>query len=209
MLGRGDRTMGETINQNGWGVCGFVGVLNALHQRGKLKSFDKSLTIDQIHDRLGAEILTYLKLTKVEKPELGMDILKFTQSFGEPYSNYKSLDEIIDHFKLTYDGMMPKQLGVALSAKVIEDYARSAGLTPTVQVLKSTTYDNASLLTLSGCIVGLGDGNDLDNPWGGLKHWVYVTPEGHLLNWGIDVDLHGKTQLPNQFNRVTNAIKLE
>ena len=44
------------IAQDRWGICGFVSVLNALHEAGPLVRFGQGLSIDQIHERLAVDL---------------------------------------------------------------------------------------------------------------------------------------------------------
>ena len=183
------------INQgpgNAWGICGFVGVLNALHQQGKLKEFGKELSLASINERVGPEVLTYLKMRSVEKPAITDAILAFTKTFGSPYDQYTTIGEVcsdIENAVRSGNGA----IGVAMPLEAIEDYVDWVGLKSSRRH-DSSTFTSASLLQYKGCIVGCGRGAK-SAPYFGLKHWVYVDPSGNLLNWGTSIDLT-KSALP-------------
>lgn len=187
--------MPGVINQgpgNQWGICGFVGVLNALHQQGKLKEFGQELSTASVNQRVGPEVITYLKMRSVEKPEITDAILAFTKSFGTPYDQYRTIGEICDDIAAAVRSGQGT-IGVAMPLEAIEDYVAWVGLKASRRPA-STTFTAASLLQYKGCIVGCGRGAKAP-PYYGLKHWVYVDPAGNLLNWGTSIDLT-KNALP-------------
>lgn len=200
------------INQgpgNQWGVCGFVGVLNALHEDGKLQEFGKELSLASINQRVGPEVLTYLKMRSVEKPGITDAVLAFTKTFGTPYDQYQNIGQICDDIKKVVKDAKGS-VGVAMPIEAVEDYIAWVGLKSSRR-LESNTFTSQSLLTYKGCIVGCGYGGK-NAPYFGLRHWVYVNPKGCLLNWGESIDLTTKP-LPkgvaDTFKFVPYALHLE
>ena len=180
------------IKQGKWGICGFVSVLNALHQRNKIQEFGKDLTELQIEQRLGAEMITYLQITKVENPVLAKEICEFTASFGPPYSNFDTIDKMVAKIKtdvVNGTALKFKGFGVGLPMTAVEDYiTKHAGLKcgsfTKVEALSTTT-----LAAHKDTIVGVG-GEDK------LEHWIYVDHDGVLMNWGNNYQLSDKTAGP-------------
>lgn len=126
-------------------------MLNALHEQGKLEEFGSALSIDQIQQRLGAELITYLKQIDVEKPQLAADILAFTRSFGEPYSKYRSIADICNCIKED-----TKKLDVALPPSAVQDYMDAVRLKSTLMMLQDPAFTRDALLKHRDCIVGCG-----------------------------------------------------
>jgi hypothetical protein len=186
---------GNATNQ--WGVCGFVSVLNALHQEGKLQSFGRTLNIDEIQQRLGAEIITYLKMTAIGRPGIANSILTYTQSFGAPYSGYKSINDICNRIasevrKAHNPGDWTNfqgGIGVAMPASAVQDYVEFVGLKSTLPAVNNAPFTKSELVKYRDCIVGCGREPRTD-PENGLRHWVYIDKNGCLLNWGVKTDLN-------------------
>ena len=188
--------MSGVIDQGSWGICGFVSVLNALHEQGKLKEFGKDLPLTDIQQRLGAELITYLKMTKVERPAIANAILTFTQSFGSPYNTFKSIEDICARIATEMTKMLPPDemyynqggFGVALPPDAVQDYVRFAGLKARATQTISRNFSRDELVKLRDCIVACGRDPKKDM-YNGLRHWIYVNPQGCLVNWGTSTDL--------------------
>jgi len=181
---------------NQWGVCGFVSVLNALHQEGKLTSFGHTLSMDEIQQRLGAEIITYLKMTAVERPAIANAILTYTQSFGHPYSGYTSINDICNRIAAELRKIhnpadwtnFQGGIGVAMPAAAVQDYVDFVGLKSKLPAANNPPFTSGELLKHRDCIVGCGR-EPRSDPENGLRHWVYIDKNGCLLNWGVKTDL--------------------
>ena len=189
--------IGQSIAGQEWGVCGFVSVLNALHEQGKLEEFGNKLSTPQIQERLGAEIITYLKMTEVDRPAIADAILDYTQSFGDAYKNYTSITDICNRIKaqltnvrtLTDWYKLKNATGIALPPSAVQDYIRWAGLQSTLETLPDPSFTPAELRKYKNCIVGCGR-DPKAGAYHGLRHWVYVDQGGRLLNWGVRTDLN-------------------
>ncbi|MBL1202148.1 MAG: hypothetical protein RMY62_001920 [Nostoc sp. ZfuVER08] len=172
----------QIVNQGQWGICGFVAVLNALHQTGTIKEFGKGLTLEDINKRLGAELVTFLKIIKEENPDIGTEIVKFTQSFGSPYNSYKSIDQLVEKIKqdlinssiLTETIINTPGFGIAMTADAVKLYLEKFA---NLSIEAKKQLDIGKLSQYKNCVIGLGNDNK-------LKHWVYIDKEGYLYNWG-------------------------
>ncbi|MBN8889103.1 MAG: hypothetical protein J0H91_02260 [Rhodospirillales bacterium] len=190
----------KSIDQGKSGTCGFVSVLDVLNRSGRLKHMEKgrdNMTLGEIHQRLGAEMITYLKMTEVERPTIAQGILAFTQSFGAPYSGYTSIQDICRRIKnevlvgprnasdwTNYQG----GIGVGFPPAAVLDYLKQVGLKGEQKTVNNPAYTAQELLKHKDCIVGCGR-TDHNSPYGGLRHWVYVTPDGKVCTWGNVTDL--------------------
>lgn len=213
--------MSGVLKQGKWGVCSFVSVLNALHQSGKLEEFGKQLTLGDIQERLGAEIVTYLKMRKLQKPEITDGILKFTQSFGPPYNGYKTIDDLIGRIQQILKGAVKSDqvitqggIGVAMTCEAVVDFLEFSNVTCQVKTMPRTSFCEKELLKHQDCIIGIGYGLKsflMVEYGGGLKHWVYVNGSGRLCNWGSATDLNNSTGKPKgleKFTHIYHVIKL-
>ena len=200
------------LKQGRWGVCSFVSVLNAMHQSGKLQEFGAQLSLGDIQRRLGAEVVTYLKMRRIEKPGIVAGILKFTQSFGPPYSGYKDIGDLISRIEriLRSSGLDTDQaisqggIGVAMTAEAVEDYVDFAGLTHQNKNVAKTSFSESELLKHKDCIIGIGYN-------GQFRHWVYVNSSGELCNWGTASALNDSASKPKslkKFTHIFDVIKL-
>ncbi len=183
-------------NQAGqWGVCSFVGVLNALYEQGELETRGRTLTIEEIQQRLGSELIGYLKFVTVSDPTLAARILKYTQSFRSVYETYKSLDDICTRIELQVRNSdwanMQDGIGIGMPADAVQSYCEHLGLKSTLKTLTDPPFTCSELVKQTRCIVGCGRGpkTDLEH---GLRHWVYVNKDGIMKNWGVETNL--KTQ---------------
>lgn len=200
----------QSIDQGRSGTCGFVSVLDVLHRLGRLKQMDgRRMTLGEIHQRLGAEMITYLKMGEVERPTITQGILAFTQSFGVPYSGYTSIQDICRRIEAEME-VGPRNasdwtnyqggIGVGFPPAAVVDYLKSVGLNGTQKPgVNSPAYTAQELLKHKDCIVGCGR-TDRNSPYGGLRHWVYVTPDGKVCTWGKVTDLT-REGLPKSLER--------
>jgi hypothetical protein len=181
----------EVVDQGKWGICGFVAVLNALHQAGTLKEFGRNLTLEDIRNRLGAELVTFLKIIEQENQDIAKEIVVFTNSFGPPYNTYDRIDKFItkieedlrkapkDTEKIIDQG--PK-FGIAMTANAVKLYLEKFANFSIQEKQFSGSFNANNLPTYKNCVIGLGTD-------GQLKHWVYMDKGGHLYNWGKKGDL--------------------
>lgn len=202
--------MSGVVDQSRWGVCGFVCVMNALHEQGKLAEFGQGLTISQIHQRLGAEVITYLKMTNIERPQLADEILQFTKTFGPPYDGYQSIDDMCRRIatEVTAGRVIgvnaQPEIAVAMPAHAVQDYLRFVGLRSKLTSVWRPALTRKELLRHRDCIVGLGK-NPSTVEANRLRHWVYVDPQGILLNWGTSTDLR-TTDVPKNLTSVLHYL---
>src|ERR1700722_14014274 len=95
--------MAEIIDQDQWGICGFVSVLNGLRAAGLLtkvsKDGDEELSLEEIQTRLYAEIVTYLKYLVFTKSPLVKQIEEISYHLapeGEPKRDMQQLIQYIE-----------------------------------------------------------------------------------------------------------------
>ena len=103
----------KVVDQGGWGVCGFVSVLNAMAQDDKLPAFYK-VSMDDMQKRLAPELITWLKVKNVEQPQIVRDILTFSKEFKRDYATVDDLVRIIKSEFLAGRGTEGKKMGTAL-----------------------------------------------------------------------------------------------
>jgi hypothetical protein len=188
--------MGAILDQGKWGVCGFVGVLNGLHQAGRLKEFGTELFLDPIKVRLRAGMITDLAMTEVGRPAIAAGILAFIRSFGHPDSTDKSVDDICTRIAAepttiaTVEDWTNNQggIGVGLPPHAAEDDLRVTGLTPARKTVVFPPVTRDALPLRRNRVIGLGR-NPHSAPDNGLKHRVFVDGNGVPMNWGKQNDL--------------------
>jgi len=155
--------------------------------------------------RLGAEIVTYLKMRRVQKPAVTDGILKFTQSFGQPYSGYKDIGDLIGRIEQILKGTAPATdqainqggIGVAMTMDAVVDYLQFVDLKFEVKALPHMGFTQAELAKHKDCVIGIGyDGK--------LKHWIYVNGTGELCNWGTASELNNSPDKPKDLERFTH-----
>ena len=208
--------MSGVIDQARWGICGFVSVLNALHEDGRLEEFVPGLSVAEIQARLGAEVITFLRMVRQEDPDLADDIVTFSLRLGGgPEDTIEAICRKIRDYVLAADGTVKQAIGwdgvvVAMPPRGILEFLHRAGLSAK---LDDRTYNlsTARLASLRNCVVGVGYMKPPED-YGYLKHWVYVNRNSEVLNWGTRRNL--KTEgLPSHerfpFDFITQVIYLE
>jgi hypothetical protein len=213
-----NQEMPDIIDQDRWGICGFVSVLNGLRDAGLLTKLvngtPTQMPLKEIQTRLYAETVAYLKYLVFTGSPLVGQIEEITRICSPKGTPKRSIDEIVrfiegrlrriaawhgtnesslqGHIRALIGGEKDNNITVAMTPDAIVDYMIWAGL-PNAADLKVTTTMNtgANLLTYSNCIIGIGNGDVAgpDTPYNGLKHWIYVNSNGVLNNWGEKTQL--------------------
>ncbi|HWT08136.1 MAG TPA: hypothetical protein VN329_03165 [Roseomonas sp.] len=206
--------MSGVVDQARWGICGFVSVLNALHEDKKLEEFGRELSLAEIHARLTAEVITFLKITEQTRPELAAEIIRFSKALGGTADSIAELCGIMKDLVLALDGMdcLPtgkRGVAVAMPPEGIVAYLEDIGL-PSKLDCGPYRLDTGVMASLRNCVVGVGR-QEAPDDYGHLKHWVYVNAQGHLLNWAKRTDLT-KEPLPDSrafpFSFITHVIQI-
>lgn len=193
--------MGNVIDQQRWGICGFVSVLNSMHEDGLLKEFGTGLTIDDIHGRLAVEVLEYLRIIEQEKPGLAAEIVEFSRKLGGTASSLSDLCLTIRTKAFVASKLQRLAQGwegiiVAMPPDGMLDYLKRVGLNA-AEKPSPFSLTAASLGSYRNCVVGVGN-NDPPYDYISLKHWVFVNRDGVLLNWGERIDLKTEPLPPRE-----------
>jgi hypothetical protein len=204
--------MAEVIDQGKWGgVCGFVSVIHGLRQRGPitgLRWFKKKaevveMSTDDLEAKLGAEMITYLKMTQVERPAVADAIVRFTRTWGGVYAAL-TMNQIIQQITTTVmtkhannDWKCKNSLGCALPPEAVEDYLDFVGLKHK-RVLNGVRmpFTKQAMGQYKDCVVGTGASSEAGNGYNGLRHWVYVTKKGVMYNWAKETTMDGSVDEP-------------
>ncbi|MFC1750476.1 hypothetical protein ACFL2V_16905 [Pseudomonadota bacterium] len=214
------------LDQGKWGgICGFVSVLHALNVRNGGLANEQNLDqmgSKEIHQRLGAEMITYLRQREVEAPKIIEQIVDFSQSFGGQFSNYSIQDVIqkikqgvISNFNTQNDFESASGLcgGVGMPLDAVIDYLQYVGLRSTMIVANgSLSFTQAEFKKHKDCILGIGDKRNINTQYRGLRHWVYVDDQGMLWNWGSKTSLDGGVAKPYNHplhNYVLHVLKIK
>jgi hypothetical protein len=204
--------MPDVIDQNKWGgVCGFVSVIHGLRTRGAITTpLGKPMSTDDLEDSLGAEMITYLKMTQIERPAIAKGIVDFTRTWGGTYAAV-TMNSIIQEIKTTVqrkalldvwkdDG----EIGCALPPEAVEDYLDFVGLKHK-RILNGTQFPftKQQMAKYPDCVVGTGATSKNTNGYNGLRHWVYVNKDGTMLNWAAETKMDGSTDAPYDVTNLT------
>ncbi|MDD2659022.1 MAG: hypothetical protein PHY54_04965 [Methylococcales bacterium] len=197
------------LNQNIWGgVCGFVSVLHALSERdGGLVGETVGQGSGILHQRLGAEMKTYLRMTQIERPGIAQDIEEFSRTF-DGFENF-TINEAItkieqaartDNFfqmQWKYDAKLGLCGGVAMPLNAVLDYLNFVGLRSKMKFTNAKlVFTQCELRKYKDCIVGVGNKSQSNTKYRGLRHWVYVDKNGYLWNWGNKKEMKKSSARP-------------
>ena len=165
-------TKAEEINQNEWGVCGFVAAVQAAHY-----NLGKELA-NTSYDTLFPLIKEFCE----NNGDIATELLDFSKTFGQDY-DYKKLDEVIK--KIQPDTAMEQQAGIAMTAKAMSRLCENLGFANYDFHGTTATTNKLDLdkLPYKNAIYGLGKRSG-GNFRFGLLHWVYVDAKGDIMTLG-------------------------
>jgi hypothetical protein len=213
--------MPDIIDQDRWGICGFVSVLNGLRTAGLLTKMtdtgEQQMDLKEIQTRLYAEIVAYLKYLLFTESPLVAQIQEISYVLAPKGTPKRGLRQIIDFIEgrlrkisrqgdqreSSIRGMMrtlitgerQNNITVAMTPDALVDYMRWAGVKNAQDLnVVATQNTGENLLTYRNCVIGLGEHPGPLSPYNGLEHWVYVDANGVLNNWGKKTTLK-KTDL--------------
>ncbi|BDG72793.1 hypothetical protein [Roseomonas fluvialis] len=229
-------TPAPVIDQDEWGICGFVSVLNALHEAGPLVRFGHALSIDQIHERLAVEVVTFLKFvaaheaiadgdTRVIGSRAGLAdrIVAFSRELGGTATTLNGLVSEIEGQVITASvaigsgsaGSWAHTWGDTVVAMPVSGMCAYLEWHKVKHSLRATplALNGATLSGQTNCVVGLSDTRrprSADPECGILRHWVYVDRGGIVLNWGARVDVSGglPANLTSKYDGICHVIEL-
>lgn len=211
--------MSDIVDQDQWGICGFVSVLNGLRAAGKLIKFSGTqMSLEEIQTQLYAEIVTYLKYLIFMKSPLVSQIEEISNICAPIAEPRRSLPEIVQVIETRLRDIVSKNtsstgatneptirqqmqalihvrddarnITVAMSPDALVDYMKWAGVKNAQDLKVKTTANNSNnLMAYKNCVIGLGEKPGGLSKYNGLEHWIYVDPTGVLNNWGAKTTL--------------------
>lgn len=215
------------LNQNIWGgVCGFVSILHALGERdGGLGGETIGQGSRILHQRLGAEMKTYLRMTQIERPNIADEIEDFSRTF-EGFEKFTINDAItkieqaantekFSQMQWNYSAKLGLCGGVAMPLSAVLDYLDFVRLRFTIQLSNvHLPFTQSALSGYKDCIVGVGNKNQSTTKYRGLRHWVYVDKSGYLWNWGEKTEMKQSpdrpyANYPDKHNCVIHVIAIK
>ncbi|AEK61459.1 hypothetical protein [Collimonas fungivorans] len=166
----------EDMNQNNWGICGFVAAVQAAnlnHKKGGVIAADTYATLFPLIENFCRN-----------HADRSAALLDFSKVFGNVYA-YRSLQDVTD--KMRGNHAMDAQVGIAMTAAAVSllckdlgflnyDFHATTASSNTLNLDKPLPYKNA--------IYGLGKKDNQSNYRYGLLHWVYVDLHGDVFTWG-------------------------
>ena len=230
--------MADIVDQDRWGICGFVSVLNGLRAAHKLTKWtdgkSSELSLPEIQTRLYAEIVTYLKYLVFTKSPLVAQIEEISSICSPSGTPKRNIDQIVrfiegrlreiatnggsessiqKQMQALIQGEGDNSITVAMTPDSLVDYMTWAGVKNAVNAKLETTMNTSdNLLTHKNCIIGVGGKVDAKAKYNGLQHWIYVDKEGVLNNWGDKTPLKSGTSGVDLFGDwatfITHVIKM-
>jgi hypothetical protein len=189
------------LNQNKWGVCGFVAAIQAASDTGVvnlLKDTDYNTLFPVIDKFCGSNA------------DIEEELLDFSAVFGVQYA-YKNLAEVVGKMK-TDTTLLGDNMGIAMTANGVSRLCKSLGLKNSdFHGTTATTNSLASNLKSKKTIYGLGRATGKPGGYrNGLLHWVYIDSNGNLLTWGQSVSPDKTVDFltSNGYDKVTHYIPL-
>jgi hypothetical protein len=221
--------MAEIIDQDQWGICGFVSVLNGLRTAGLLTKMTangaRAMSLDEIQTQLYAEIVAYLKYLVFTTSPLVQQIEKLSFHLapkGEPKRNIFQLVQFIEGRLRTIAGVKGRdeesirqgmrrlianmkkrnQVTIAMTPDALVDYLQWTGVKNAMNLQITTTMNTGeNLLAHKNCIIGIGGKQGAKALCNGLEHWIYVDGNGVLNNWGTKTQLQSGHSGVNLFGK--------
>ncbi|WP_429500925.1 hypothetical protein ACQUFY_26640 (plasmid) [Robbsia andropogonis] len=184
------------LNQNNWGVCGFVAALQAAVKNGKPKAKLANDTYNSLYPLITEFCNGH--------PNLSSELLNFSAIFGQVYS-YKSLNEVLN--KMRNDVAMTEQIGLAMTAAAVSQLCKDLGFANTDFHGTTATTNRLDLdkLPYTNAIYGIGK-SGTGNYRYGLLHWIYVDNLGIPYSWGLSGQQAIVELKRNQYDKLTHYL---
>lgn len=198
--------MGQLFGQNYWGgVCGFVSVIHGILLSKNDGNALDGLTQNELEWNLGMSILAFLKYIKNNNKPVADNLVNFTRTFGGVHAQ-KTMDQLIlecdralAKVKMSplsaKDKVTEQGWGIAMSKEALLAYIAWIGAKAT-EVPHNGVWSQASLSNFKNCVCGVGDINNKDNGFLGLRHWVYINDAGYMYNWGSKTKMGNEASFP-------------
>ncbi len=193
----------EALDQNKWGICGFVAAFQAANINLKPSAVlgtDSYATLMPLIDKFVAA-----------HPELAPELLDFSASFGAGYS-YKTVKEVTD--KMHVDkAMTGANIGLAMTANGVSKLCKDLGFA-NYNFIGTTSANNTldlDRLPYKNAIYGIGRTGGPGRPGNfrsGLLHWIYVDAQGNVLTWAQKGATVAQALKDAGFNKITHYLPL-
>ncbi len=183
----------QNLNQNNWGICGFVAAVQAAIQNNHGNGINMTGTS---YDALFPLIKNFCS----NNIDIQQELLNFSEVFGAIYT-YNSLNDVVN--TMTPDTHMDATVGIAMTANAMSRLCKNLGFR-SYDFHGTTSTTNALKFDYRNTIYGLGKSTRTGNFRYGLLHWVYVDSGGKLMTWGDYGDI---TLLQsNGYDKVTHYL---
>ncbi|MFK7797928.1 MAG: hypothetical protein AB8E82_10780 [Aureispira sp.] len=170
------------VNQT-WGFCGFISILSHLNSRRPLAEIPSD---HQVVTRMGAEVITQLRIMSIEEPNLTDEIVQFTNQFSTLVDtpHFEDIEQVIAFVEarlLQFDAGQHQGnnfiAGVALPPNAVRSILNRLDL--------NIEHEGQQLDRLTSVIIGIGSTGNPDNiNYNNLTHWIYLDPNGNISDNG-------------------------
>lgn len=209
------------FGQDFWGgVCGFVSVLHGILIANKKSDALDGLSDEELEYNLGQSMLAFLNYVKVSKPAVADDIVNFTRKFGGVHAT-KTISTLIleceTNVKFIKAGGKTQGTeasedgwGIAMPKSALMEYITWVGAKAT-EVKHNGVWTQENLRNFKNCVCGVGDTDERDNGYLGLRHWVYINDAGYMYNWGEKTKMEKTPDRPydkDNHNYLVHVLKM-
>lgn len=188
------------IDQNQWGVCGFVAAIQA-----KLYNKHGAQVANTSYDNVFPEVQAFCtKNIALEK-----ELLDFSKVFGDEFK-YKKLSNVLNIMQP--DKRMDNEVGLAMTGKAVALLCRDLGMANadfhgTTVATSHIDWNKPNPFPYKNTIYGLGRKDRKGNFRAGLLHWVYVDPTGVVMTYG-NYGQNAVNMLNTLYDKITHYIPL-
>lgn len=184
------------LNQNNWGVCGFIAAVQAAV---KNKKTGVALAANT-YDTLFPLIENFCN----RHGNLSAELLNFSAVFGQAYA-YSSLNQVLGQMRGNH--AMDAQVGLAMTAASVSQLCKDLGFTNADfhGTTATTNTLNPSQFPYKNAICGIGKAGSGNFRYG-LLHWVYVDENGSPYTWGSSGKAAADALTQQGYNKLTHYL---
>ncbi|CAB3759015.1 hypothetical protein [Paraburkholderia solisilvae] len=184
------------LDQNNWGVCGFVAAVQAAIRNNKTSVALGATTYGTLYP----VIESFCK----RHSELAPELLNFSAVFGNEYA-YKNVGEVLQ--KMQDNTAMDREVGLAMTAAAVSQLCKDLGFTnANFQGTTATTNKfDPNKLPYRNAIYGIGKTSGGNYRYG-LLHWIYVDADGSPYSWGKAGPDAVNELVRNGYNKLTHYL---